>query len=205
MEQKFVFATDSGCDLTADVCRERAIYPLMMRYEMDGADCVDTMRPEDLHNFFTKMGNGSVVHTSAVNVGEYLAFWPELLKHHLPIVHLTMGSGISGTYQNALLARDQFLQDHPEAELYVVDSLGASMSYGMLALAAADLRDEGKTAQEAVAWLEENRLLACPYYTTGDLSYLYRGHGRCAHAEHLADPESESGRRAEGRGKMPRP
>ena len=38
MEQKFVFATDSGCDLTADVCRERAIYPLMMRYEMDGAD-----------------------------------------------------------------------------------------------------------------------------------------------------------------------
>ena len=160
MEQKFVFATDSGCDLTADVCRERAIYPLMMRYEMDGADCVDTMRPEDLHNFFTKMGNGSVVHTSAVNVGEYLAFWPELLKQHLPIVHLAMGSGISGTYQNALLARDQFLQDHPEAELYIVDSLGASMSYGMLALAAADLRDEGKTAQEAVAWLEENRLLA---------------------------------------------
>lgn len=181
MEQKFVFATDSGCDLTADVCRERAIYPLMMRYEMDGADCVDTMRPEDLHNFFTKMGNGSVVHTSAVNVGEYLAFWPELLKQHLPIVHLTMGSGISGTYQNALLARDQFLQDHPEAELYVVDSLGASMSYGMLALAAADLRDEGKTAQEAVAWLEENRLLACPYYTTGDLSYLYRG-GRVSRA-----------------------
>ena len=42
----------------------------MMRYEMDGADCVDTMRPEDLHNFFTKMGNGSVVHTSAVNVGD---------------------------------------------------------------------------------------------------------------------------------------
>lgn len=175
MEQKFVFATDSGCDLTAGICRDRAINTLMMRYELDGRECVDTMRPEDLHDFFSRMGQGAVVHTSAVNVGEYLAFWPELLRLGLPIVHLTMGSGISGTYQNALLAREQFLQEHPEAELYVVDSLGASMSYGMLALAAADLRDEGKTAQEVVQWLEDNRILACPYYTTGDLSYLYRG------------------------------
>lgn len=171
----FIVATESGCDLSLEFCQQREIYALMMKYTMDGEIQTDTMRPEDLKAFYRKMAEGSSVHTSAANMSDYLDFWTPLLEKKLPIVHVAMGTGISSSYQNALLAREQLLSEHPDAAIYVVDSIGASLSYGMLALDAARMRDEGATPEECVAWLENQRHHANPYYTTGDLEYLYRG------------------------------
>lgn len=171
----YIVATESGCDLSLEVCRERGIHVLFMKYTMDGHPEIDTMRTEDLKEFYQKMAAGSTVKTSAANMNDYLEFWTPLLDYHLPIVHVAMGTGISCSYQNALLAREHILAEHPDAEIYVVDSIGASLSYGMLALDAARMRDEGAAPQECVAWLEERRHHANPYYTTGDLEYLYRG------------------------------
>ncbi len=172
---KFIVATESGCDLSLEFCQQREIYALKMKYTMDGEIQTDTMRPEDLKVFYRKMAEGSSVHTSAANMSDYLDFWTPLLDKKLPIVHVAMGTGISSSYQNALLAREQLLSEHPDAVIYVVDSIGASLSYGMLALDAARMRDEGATPEECVAWLENQRHHANPYYTTGDLEYLYRG------------------------------
>ena len=173
--QKFLVATESGCDLSAQVCERLQIHALLMHYTMDGEVCTDTMRPEDQISFFKKMEQGAVVHTSAANVSDYLEFWGNLLDRELPIVHIAMGSGISSSYQNAVLAREQLLAEHPEAQIFLIDSLGASLSFGMLAVKAAEMRDEGKEPEECAQWLAENRNRANPYYTTGDLEYLYRG------------------------------
>lgn len=172
----FRLATDSGCDLPFELCEAREIAALLMQYTIDGQTLTDTMRAEDAKAFYEKMRSGAMPQTSSINPEEYLDFWEKLFEQSdLPLVHLCMGSGISGTYQNGVLARETFLERHPDAELYVVDSLGASASYGMLAVMAADLRDEGKTAQECAAWLEQNRRRANAYYTTGDLKWLYYG------------------------------
>lgn len=179
--RNFIVATESGCDLSYDTCQAREIYALLMKYTMDGKMHTDTMRPEDVKVFYQKMAAGASVHTSAANVSDYLDFWTPLLAQKLPIVHVAMGTGISSSYQNALLAREQLLSEHPDAVIYVVDSLGASLSYGMLALDAARMRDEGATAEDCVAWLKNQRHHANPYYTTGDLEYLYRG-GRVSRA-----------------------
>lgn len=177
----FIVATDSGCDLSESLCREHEIHTLLFRYVMDGETHTDTMRPEDLKLFYKKMAEGARVHTSAANVSDFIDFWESLSNRKLPIVHICLGSGISCSYQNAMLAREQFLSEHPDETLYVVDSLGASLSYGMLALDAVRIRDNGGTAEQCVAWLEDHRHCANPYYTTGDLEYLYRG-GRVSRA-----------------------
>ena len=179
--QNFIVATESGCDLSVDLCKAREIYVLMIKYTMDGEDCADTMREEDMKVFYQRMAAGASVHTSAANVSDYLDFWTPLLEKKLPIVHVAMGTGISSSYQNALLAQEQLLSEHPDAKIYVVDSIGASLSYGMLAADAATMRDNGATPEECVAWLENQRHHANPYYTTGDLEYLYRG-GRVSRA-----------------------
>jgi DegV family protein with EDD domain len=97
------------------------------------------------------------------------------VEENKPIIHITLGSGISGTYMNATLALEEFKSDHPEAEIYVVDSTLASTSYGMLAIKAAEMRDEGASAEECVKVLEDLKPRINAYYTTDDLSYLYRG------------------------------
>lgn len=180
--EKFRVATDSGCDLPMSVCRERGIFPLQLSYVIGDTAYTDTMEPEDCHAFYDKMRAGLVPKTSQINPEQYLEFWSSLWESgDAPIVHIALGSGISGTYANGLIARDMFLEEHPDAQIFVVDSTLASVGYGMLALEAARLRDEGKTPEQCVRWLEEHKANVNTYYTTGDLTYLYRS-GRVSRA-----------------------
>jgi DegV family protein with EDD domain len=121
------------------------------------------------------MREGAVPHTSQMSPYEFICFWSKLYEDlALPIVHIAMGSGISGTYSNAIIAKKIFLAEHPNAKIFVVDSTLASIGYGMLCLWAADLRDAGETPESCVEWLNENKILVNTYYTCDDLKYLYR-------------------------------
>ena len=148
MEQKFIFATDSGCDLTADVCRAGR-YILMMRYEWTAR-----LRRHDAPGGSAQYqnGHGSQYKILAVNVGEY-PFWPELLKQHPPIVHLTKGAAFRELTRMPAGTRP-VLYDHPEAELYVVDSLGAIDEPLNAGACRCRPARRGQDAHEAVAWLE---------------------------------------------------
>lgn len=179
--KKFLVTTESGCDLSDQVCKEHEIHVLLMKYTRDGEVCTDTMCLEERIVFFEQMAQGALMQTSAANVGDYIDFWSALLPQKLPIVHIALSSGISSSFQNALLAREQLLADHPDAKVFVIDSLGASLAYGMLALRASEMRDDGVSAEDCARWLTEHRNCANPYYTTGDLEYLYRG-GRVSRA-----------------------
>lgn len=86
-------------------------------------------------------------------------------------IYVSISSGISGTYQTALIT----LEDVECDDCYVVDSLNATAGQRILVEYAVRLRDEGKSAREIVAALEETRgkvvLTAC----IDTLEYLYRG------------------------------
>lgn len=171
----FLLTTDSGCDLPAEYCNNNDVTVLHMSYSLDGVRCTDTMHVEELSEFFRKMGQGAQVHTSAVNIDEYLCFWRPMLQQKLPIVHIAMGSGISSSYQNACLARETLLEENPDAEIRVIDSLSACMGYGIQVMHAAELRNSGMSAEDAEKDLLQFRHCVHPYYTTADLQYLYRG------------------------------
>ncbi|MCQ2419433.1 MAG: DegV family protein [Clostridia bacterium] len=171
----FLLSTDSGCDLDAALCREMDISVLPMEYEINSERFYETSRPEELAAFYQKMAEGAVVHTSSVNIADYLRFFEPMLDQGLPIIHICLGSGISSSYQNALLARQELELTRPDAKIYIVDSLGASLVYGMQVLHAAQLRDEGVRAEDVFEDLLEYRHHISPYYTTGNLEYLYRG------------------------------
>ncbi|MDD3777363.1 MAG: DegV family protein [Actinomycetota bacterium] len=172
---KFCVATDSGCDLPASFCTQIGIAAYHMRYSVQEQELTDHMDPSQVKLFYEKMRQGAVPKTSQINPYEFIQFWTGLWQEqNVPIVHISLGSGISGTYSNAILAKRLFLQQFPEAEVFVVDSTLASIGYGMLAIKAAEMRDQGKTAPECVSWLEQNKININTYYTTDDLTYLFR-------------------------------
>ncbi|MGI5850325.1 MAG: DegV family protein [Christensenellales bacterium] len=170
----FIITTDSGCDLPMSICVERAIIPLQLKYVIEDKIFTDSMHHENCREFYDKMRRGAVPKTSQVNVFEFVDFWKTLLPKGLPIVHISLGSGISGTYANGLLARDILIKEHPDAKIFVVDSTLASVGYGMLALKAADMRDQGISPKDCVEWLEAHKVEINTYYTTSDLTYLCR-------------------------------
>lgn len=180
--EKFHVTTDSGCDLPSAFCRERKIYAYRMKYTIDEKEYIDRMDPEACVSFYNKMRRGAVPHTSQMTPYEFVDFWSEILeKSNLPIVHIAMGSGISGTFANALIAKELFLEAHSKAQIFVVDSTLASIGYGMLCALAADMRDLGKTPEECVNRIESRKNLINTYYTTDDLKYLHRS-GRVSRA-----------------------
>jgi len=146
-----------------------------MKYTIGDETYTDQMNPEDSITFYNRMRKGDVPRTSQMTPQEFIDYWSTLYeKFKLPIVHIAMGSGISGTYSNAVIARDMFLESHPDAKIFVVDSTLASIGYGMLSIWAADMRDAGATPEKCVEWLEKNKILINTYYTCDDLKYLYR-------------------------------
>lgn len=175
MEKKFIVCTDSGCDLKVEDCEQYEIFAMPLKYELNGVEHTDTMRNEDCHIFYEGMRAGDAPKTSQANTVQFTEFWTPLLeKYDLPIVHIALGSAISGTYNSGVMAAEAIKESFPDAEIYMVDSTLASIGYGILAQYAADMRDNGATPQECVAWLEENKPRMHAYYTTDDLKYLYR-------------------------------
>lgn len=171
----FVLTTDSGCDLPLALCQERGIIPYFMSYSIDGQDFRDTMEDADIIAFYQKMREGAMPRTSQINPYEYVDFWTPLLAEGKPILHLSLGAAISGSYANSLVARDMILQEHPEAEIHSIDTTSASSGYGLMLMKICDMRDAGAGLEECKAWVEENKIRVRHYYTTDDLKYLHQG------------------------------
>ena len=178
---RFIVTTDSGCDLPRSLLDQRGIIPCMMNYSMDGELCTDTMEQSDCHEFYEKMRAGSCPKTSQFNPTQFEEFWRPLLAQGLPIVHICLGSGVSGTFNNGVIAAGMLEEEVPGSKIHVLDSTLCSTGYGMLALEAARMRDEGLSAEECMAWLEENKSRVNTWYTTDELLYLRRS-GRCSRA-----------------------
>lgn len=172
--EKFIVTTDSGCDLSGEYCESLGIVPLKMCWTAGEENITDTMVPTELEAFYDGMRSGTEPKTSQVTPYQYIEFWTPLLERKLPIVHIALGSAISGTYANGVKAAEMMREEHPDCVIHVVDSTLASVGYGMLAINAAKMRDEGFTPEQCVAELERTKASVNTIYTTGDLTYLYR-------------------------------
>lgn len=172
--EKFIVTTDSGCDLSGEYCESLGIVPLKMCWTAGEENITDTMVPTELKAFYDGMRSGTEPKTSQVTPYQYIEFWTPLLERKLPIVHIALGSAISGTYANGVKAAEMMREEHPDCIIHVVDSTLASVGYGMLAINAAKMRDEGFTPEQCVAELERTKASVNTIYTTGDLTYLYR-------------------------------
>jgi len=175
----------SAVDLTPERMKQRDLHYVCFRYTLDGTEYPDdmgvTMSSEEL---FDRMRKGAETKTSQVSVTEYIRHFEPLLREGKDILHVTLSSGLTGTYNSACLAKAELAEQYPERKIYIVDSLGASSGYGLLMETLADQRDAGKTIDELYAWTEENKLRLHHWFFSTDLSFYIRG-GRISKAAGL--------------------
>ena len=86
-------------------------------------------------------------------------------------IYISLSSALSGTYQTARMT----CEDAESDACYVFDSLNATGGERLIVEYAARLRDEGKSAKEIVAALEEIRDKVVLFACIDTLEYLYRG------------------------------
>lgn len=173
---EFMLSCCSTADLSGERFRERNIQYLCFHFTLGGQEYTDdlgkSVPPAELYR---RMVAGEDAKTSQVSVGEYAAFFEKALKEGKDVLHLTLSTGISGTYNSACVARDELAERYPDRKIYVVDSLGASSGYGLIMETLADMRDSGMGIDQLYQWLQDNRLRLHHWFFSTDLTFYIRG------------------------------
>lgn len=173
----FVLICESAADRTREFFASRNIPVVCFHYEIDDVvytdDLYQSITPDE---FFAQIAAGAMPKTSQVSVGEYEEFWEPFVAEGKDVLHLTLSSGISGTYGSACVAAQMLADRYPQGgKVRVIDSLGASSGFGLLLEYAADVRDSGASLDETAAWIEEHKLNLHHWFFSTDLSSYLRG------------------------------
>ena len=181
----YVLSCCSTVDLTRDWLEGRDIKYLYFNYYLNGEMCKDdfgaTNSPAQL---YAKMLAGADAKTSQISAGDYMAHFEQFLAEGKDVLHVTLSTGISGTYNSACTARDQLAEKYPDRKVIVIDSLAASAGFGLLVDKLADLRDSGMGIDELAAWAEDHKHEVQHWFFSSDLTFFVRG-GRVSKAAGL--------------------
>ena len=175
--------TDSACDLPEQMLAELdvQIVPLTVLFRGENReDSVD----EGIGEVYDALRNGEVATTSAINPDGWAQKIESVLEAGQDVLVIAFSSGLSTTYQSAVIASKELQEKYPQRNIRVVDSLCASLGQGLLVWYACKKKEEGLSLEELAAWLEDNRFHLCHWFTVDDLMYLKRG-GRVSAATAL--------------------
>ena len=166
--------TDAASNLPGKYTKGMDIRPLPCSYTLDGCEGVyeGDIDAFDSKAYYDRLRSGARMKTSLINSHLFESFFRPELEKGLDVVYVGLSSGVSGTFQAARMAAEELRHEFPERTIHTVDSLGASFGPGLLAVRAAQLRSEGKSAAEAGAILDAEVMHTLNFFTVDDLSFL---------------------------------
>jgi DegV family protein with EDD domain len=166
--------TDTGSDLPKQLLDEYNISMLPLVVQVNNEEYLDrsNIEPKQL---YTHMKDGAVPKTAQVPPVLIKETLSSFAKNGTPAIYITLSSGLSGTYQTAVLMKNEVLEEYPDAQIEVFDSQAASLGYGLMVYEAAKDAKEGKSLNEIIHTLEHFRNHLELIFTVDDLEYLLRG------------------------------
>ncbi len=172
----YILSCCSTADLSKEHFHKRDIQYVCFHFTLGDREYMDdlgeSVPPAELYR---RMVAGEDTKTSQVSVAEYEALFEKNLKQGKDILHVTLSTGISGTYNSACVARENLSERYPDRKIYVVDSLGASSGYGLIMETLVDLRDAGMGIDELHQWIESHKLELHHWFFSTDLTFYIRG------------------------------
>lgn len=164
---------DSTCDLPQALYAKYDVEVTSLSVALGDAlyrDGKDVSAPE-LFAYVKESGN--LPKTSAVSMGEYLDVFGKYTAEGKTVIHISLSSALSASYQNAVLAAQEL------GNVYVVDSRNLSSGSGHLVIEAAEMVAQGLDAESIVARLNEMKERLDVSFVLQTLEYLQKG-GRCS-------------------------
>lgn len=172
----YIVSCCSTVDLKKEHLEKLNVSYICFHYFLDGKEYADDLgQTISLKEFYSKLRNGADSKTSMISVGEYEEYFTKLLESGKDVLHISLSSGISGSYRSALTAADLVKEKFPNQKIYVIDSLAASSGYGLLIDTVCSKRDEGMSIDELKSWVEENKLKLHHWFFSSDLTFFVKG------------------------------
>ncbi len=166
--------TDSGCDLPENIIKEYDIHVFPIIVIDDDKEYLDnqTIKPKTLYD---NMRNGKHYRTAQIPPKAFEEKFEEIAKNGESVIYIAFSSGLSATYQSAVLTRNTLMEKYPDLDLTIVDSKSASLGFGLIVYEAAKMAKAGKSKEEILKMLDFYIENMDHVFTVDDLEYLYRG------------------------------
>ncbi len=172
---EYLIMTDSSADIPQDFVDRHNLGIIPMVLEIGDKEYTHKVLDGwDYKSFFASLAT-QTGRTSQIVPSVYTEYFSKVLDKGLDILYISLSAGLTSTLDSANLAASNLREEYPDRKIFCVDSRAATGGQGMIVMYALENQDKGMSLEENVAWVEENRLRTCHWFTVDDLDFLKRG------------------------------
>ncbi len=168
---KFEIVTDNTADLYDGFYEENPITRLCFPFTIGGKEYVNDDEYPIL-DYYQELKMGHMIKTSQINQYTASKAFEEVLNRGNDLLYISFSSGMSGSYDNISAITAELKTKYPDRKIFVIDSLSGGGGEGLLVYRAWQLQKKGKSIEEVVAWLEENRTSVHHTFIVNDLANI---------------------------------
>lgn len=175
-QRRFQIITDSGCDQPKEYFQQNNVECLRLGFVMDGVEYYGEAGQDiSLQDFYARLRSGKLPTTYQITPEVAREHIEPFLKKGSDVLVLAFSSGLSGTANSYVIAQKELLEEYPERQVLVVDTLCASLGQGLLLHYAVQKADSGASIEETYEYIEALKLKIDHQFTVDDLFHLKRG------------------------------
>lgn len=173
----YVIITDSTTDLPASFIEENNLVVIPLEYLMDGKEYLNypDHHEMDVKTFYDNMRNGIMSKTNQINSTRFYDTYKEYIEKGFDILSIIFSSALSGTYNSALIAQRQIVEEYPDSQVFVIDSKAACLGEGLLVYYAIQAKKNGMTIFDNADYCEKLSPNISHWFTVDDIDTLRRG------------------------------
>jgi len=173
MAKPIILCADSTCDLSEELLEKYNVHILPMHVNLEDKTYTDgvDIGPDMIYDYYRE--HKVLPKTAALNMDEVLAFVTPFIEAGNDVLCVTLGSGLSTTYNSFRLAAME------TDGLYVIDSNSLSTGFGHLVMAAGDRIAAGMPVEQIVEEVQALSQKVEASFIVDNLEFLHKG-GRCS-------------------------
>ncbi len=156
----YILSCCSTADMPLEYFQQRNIPFVVYHFNMDGQEYPDDLgQTMSFDEFYRRIAAGALPTTSQVNAAQFIEFFEPFLKDGKDILHISLSSGLSGTYNSVVMARGE-----SAAKISQPKDFGRRLARSVFGLRSAGgygggyEREPGRLLKKLHAWVEENKL-----------------------------------------------
>lgn len=166
---KIAVVTDSNSGITQEQAKAYGVHVLPMPFFINNETYFEDISLTQ-EQFYEKLEGNDDISTSMPSVASVTDLWDELLQEYEEIVHIPMSSGLSSSFETALMLAQEY-----EGKVQVVNNQRISVTQRQSVKDAIELVERGKSAKEIKDYLEETKYESSIYIMVDTLYYLKKG------------------------------
>lgn len=175
--KEFEIISDGACDLSDEVVSKLGIRVVPFYVAYDEQNYLKEKVDFAVQDFYQKLIDNPNVFpkTSMPTAEDYMQEFQKAYDAGRDILCITISKKFSGSLNSALMAKDLFLDEHPDARVEIIDSTMLSCSQGLLIREIARMKENGLSLDETIQIVEKLKATGRCYFTINGLSYLQHG------------------------------